>query len=77
MPRSKPQDTRRRLASAQKHLATASMLIKATLPAQTPFEEWDARYQFLGIIALALDDAITGLGNILGSEGGGNALKES
>lgn len=76
MPRSKPQDTRRRLASAQKHISTASMLIKECLPTQAPIEEWEARYQFLGIIALALDDVITGLKNILGSDGGGKVSEE-
>jgi len=68
MPRSKPQDTRRKLNSAMNHILKAVTHIYDILPVDMHVEDWDERYLKLLRINIQLMDMYHLVDGILNPE---------
>lgn len=74
MPRSKPQDTRRRLISCIEHFSYIVMLLDEVIPEGVPVEELDVRYQYLNVLRAVAAEAAAAIENILEGKGEGQEV---
>ncbi|GEM_PF-6763304 len=69
MPRSKPQNTRRRLESAANHIRKAIVYIHDILPKGEDVRQWDERYQRLLLMCVRLIGVCDYIDSLLYPEG--------